>query len=506
MKYIIGIDAGTSKVRAVLFNRDGKELLAESLDNESIYVGDANVEQNMDILWEKVGLCIRMLLGNGPAVADDIIGIGVTGQGEGCWLMDEKGEPVQNAILWCDSRASKEVTFVTETEPELGELIFSTTGTPIMAGTQLMLLKWMMINRKEVLNQARTIFFCKDWIRYKLTGIINGEYTDTSTSLLDLRTGEIAVAMLEKLGLGDYASYIPEQVTSNTIVGTVQPEVARTLGLNAETPVVAGAIDVIAAAVGIGAVKDKDICVILGTTCATAIVRKKTDCVFGEPGTRFEKHAVGDLYVNLVPTMNGTPNIDWVLENIAMTKEFSEIDGMINAVPVGCDGVIYHPYISTSGERAPFHDPNAKANFFGLSALTSRAHMVRAVYEGVTFSIKDCLQDLDSSSKIFIAGGGAKSEIWPQMISDVTGMEVVVSIGNEFGAKGAAIMAGIAIGIYENYEEAAKKTCGFKHIFKPNPKHFEYYGAIYELYRDIRIANQALWCKRREILKKFKDD
>lgn len=130
MKYIIGIDAGTSNVKAVLFDVDGNEILVEVLENEPIYIGDTDVEQNMNILWEKVALCIKMIMENGPAKADDILGIGVTGQGEGIWLMDENGEPVQDAILWCDGRAADEVAKVTEDDPKLGEMIFKTTGTP----------------------------------------------------------------------------------------------------------------------------------------------------------------------------------------------------------------------------------------------------------------------------------------------------------------------------------------------------------------------------------------
>lgn len=503
MDYIIGIDAGTSNVKAVLFSLDGKEVLVEALENEPIYIEDSLVEQNMNILWEKVALCIQRLLKNGPATAEDIKGIGVTGQGEGCWLIDAAGEPVQNALLWCDGRASDEVAKVTEEHPELGELIYKTTGTPALTGTQLMLLKWMKNNRKDILDQASTIFFCKDWVRYKLTGKIHGDLTDAGTSLVDAQTGEVAEELLKRLDLEEYISYIPKLVTSDTIVGMVLPEVANTLGLNSNTPVIAGAIDVIAAAVGIGAVEDKNICVILGTTCANEIFKKKEDCHFGEPGTRYEKHAVGDLYVNLLATMNGTPNIDWALENISTTKDFTEIDRMINEVPAGCGGVLFHPYISAAGERAPFYNPFAKANFFGIGAGTTRATLLRAVYEGVTMSIKDCLQDADRDSKIFIAGGGAKSRVWAQMISDVTGMEVVVSSGNEFGAKGAAMMLGVAAGIYDSYEDAAKKSCKFERSYKPIAKHVKIYDALYELYKEIRISNEKLWYKRADLLKQL---
>lgn len=501
MKYIIGIDAGTSNVKAVLFDVDGNEILVEALENEPIYIGDTDVEQNMNILWEKVALCIKMIMENGPAKADDILGIGVTGQGEGIWLMDENGEPVQDAILWCDGRAADEVAKVTEDDPRLGEMIFKTTGTPPLTGTQLMLLKWMKNNRKEVLDRARTMFFCKDWVRYKLTGAINGDMSDTGTSLMDAEKGEVAVDLLKALDLGEYADLIAPVVISNKIVGNVIDRVAKDLGLNPGTPVVAGAIDVVAAAVGIGAVEDKDICVILGTTCANEIFMKKEDCEFGKEGTRLEKHAVGDLFVNLMPTMNGTPNIDWVLNEIALTKDFSKVDIMIKDVPAGSGGVIYHPYISAAGERAPFYHPHAKANFFGISANTKRADLVHAVYEGITLSIKDCLQGADRNSKIFIAGGGAKSSIWAQMISDVTGMEVVVSAGNEFGAKGVAMMVGLAVGEYESYTDAARRTCKSERIYRPRPDQNAIYEDIYTLYKGIRIACESLWTARADVMK-----
>jgi xylulokinase len=170
MKYIIGIDAGTSNVKAVLFDTEGTEILVEAIENEPIYIGATDIEQNMTVLWDKVALCIKMLMENGPAKAEDILAIGVTGQGEGIWLIDDNGVPVQDAILWCDGRAVDEVEKVTVDDPELGRMIHKVTGTPALTGTQLMLLRWMKQNRKDVLDKASTMFFCKDWVRYKLTG------------------------------------------------------------------------------------------------------------------------------------------------------------------------------------------------------------------------------------------------------------------------------------------------------------------------------------------------
>ncbi|MBP3039443.1 carbohydrate kinase [Bacillaceae bacterium Marseille-Q3522] len=501
MKYIIGIDAGTSYVKAVLFDTQGNEIMVQASENEPIYLGKAEVEQDMNVLWEKVALCIKMIMEKGPASANDILGIGVTGQGEGCWLIDEIGDPVQNAILWCDGRATDEVAEVTVQHPEIRELIYNTTGTPPLTGTQLMLLKWMHNHRKDVLDKASTIFFCKDWVRYKLTGKVNGDLTDAGTSLLDSAKGTVSYEILKALGLEEYKKYIPQVVTSNTIVGGLQKDVALKLGLRSDTPVIAGSIDVVACAVGLGAVNDNDVCVILGTTCANEIIKRKNQCRFGEQGTRYEKHAVGDLFLNLLPTMNGTPNIDWVLNEIALTKDFAKIDKLIENVRPGSGGVIYHPYVSAAGERAPFYHPHAKAGFFGIGTHTTRADLIRAVYEGISFSIKDCLQGVNKNGRIYIAGGGAKSSVWVQMISDVIGMEVVVSDGNEFAAKGAAMMLGTAVGIYQNYDDAAAKICNVKLIYFPNHDENLIYEKIYQLYKKIRTVNEPLWTSRAEIMK-----
>ncbi|MEG2146018.1 MAG: FGGY-family carbohydrate kinase, partial [Lachnospiraceae bacterium] len=269
-------------------------------------------------------------------------------------------------------------------------------------------------------------------------------------------------------------------------------------------PVIAGALDTSATAVGLGAIHEKDVCVILGTTCASEIVMNKNDCEFGSPNSRFERHPLGDLYVSLQPTLNGTPNIDWVLEQIANTRDYNEIDRIVDSVPVGCGGVVYHPYISVAGERAPFFHPYARASFFGLSQVTKKETLIRAVYEGISLSIRDCLYNVDKSGKIFLAGGGAKSPIWAQMIADVVGMQVMISGGNELGAKGVALMVGVQQGIYEDYEEAVAKACTFKQIFIPNKGRKQKYDLLYELYKNIRQQSGELWNYRHQMNKKMR--
>ena len=501
MKYILGIDVGTSNVKAVLFDEHGNEASVASRESKTINSKGNKVEQDMDAVWERVKYCIQMVVQSGVAAKEDIAGVGVTGQGEGCWLIDKEGNSVQNAILWCDGRAVNEVGAITKENPKVGKMYHKTTGTPPLLGNQMILLKGMKENRKDLLDKADKLVFCKDWIRFKLTGEIKTEITDSLTSLINVQTEEIAIDLMDAMNIAEYRGYLPDPVRSDDVVGTVLDSFADEVGLRRGLPVIAGALDTSATAVGLGAIHEKDVCVILGTTCASEIVMKKEDCDFGAENSRYEKHPLGDLYVELQPTLNGTPNIDWLLENVANTKDFNEIDKMIDSVPVGCGGVVYHPYISVAGERAPFYHPYARASFFGISQATTRETLVRAVYEGITLSIRDCLMNVDKSGTIFLAGGGAKSPVWAQMIADAIGMKVMIPAGKELGAKGVALMVGVSQGLYKDYEEAVEKACTFTRVYEPNKKNTKKYDILYELYKNIRMHNDEFWNYRHQMNK-----
>lgn len=503
MEYILGIDAGTSNVKAVLFDMEGKEVAVASRESKTINNGGNWEEQNMLFVWEKVKQCIKEIMALNLVRKEDIKGIGITGQGEGFWLIDQEGAPVQNAILWCDGRAVREVKEIMEEYPEIGQYYHKTTGTPPLLGNQMMLLKWMKNHRKESLDKGCHLIFCKDFIRYKMTGKIQTDITDSFTSLLDVQTNEVAVELMKQLEIEEYSSYIPKVVEPDEIVGTILDEVADEVGLLRGTPVIAGALDTSATAIGLGAIHEEDACVILGTTCASEVVLGKEKCDFGAKNSRYEKHPIKDLYVELQPTLNGTPNIDWLLNNISLTKDYEEIDKIVESVPVGCGGVVYHPYISVAGERAPFFHPYARASFFGISQVTTRNQLIRAVYEGISLSIRDCLQNVNKNANIYLAGGGAKSPVWAQMIADVMGMKVMIPDGKELGAKGVAIITGVALGLYSSYEEGVKRACHFKHTYEPNLKRTKQYDLLYELYLQVRLHNQQIWDYRHQMNKKI---
>ena len=504
MRYLMGIDAGTSNVKAVLFDECGREIDTASRESTTYRTSGNCVEQDMTDVWHHVRDCICEISERNRDKCEQLAAIGVTGQGEGFWAIDQDGKPIGNAMLWQDGRAVEVVDLITKEHPEVGRLYHTTTGTMPLTGNQMILAKWMQMERKDVLDRVWKVFFCKDWIRYNLTGEIAADLTDSLTSLLDAGTYRIADGLLEALELSEYRHIFPEPVRPDSVAGRLTEAVAEEVGLRSGIPVIAGALDTSATLIGLGAIHPGSTCVILGTTCACEVVFNKEDCVFGEGSTRYEKHPIGDLFVNLQPTNNGTPNIDWLLDHISLTRNYNEIDRIMDEVPVGCGGVVYLPYIGLSGERAPFYHPYARAEFFGISRVTTRNELIRAVYEGISLSIRDCLEEIRNKGTVYLAGGGANSPVWAQMIADVLNLPIKIPAGKEQGAKGAAMMAGVSQGIYRDYDDAVEKACSFINEYQPDPVKAKKYDMLYGLFRTLRENNSEVWRLRHQINKQMK--
>lgn len=501
MKKLIGIDVGTSNVKAVLFDLKGNEIKVSYRENEPIYFGQSRVEQDMNILWKKVIDCLQELVADQNK--SDIAGIGLTGQGEGGWLIDEKFEPVSNAYLWNDGRAKKLVDDLKENDPELYDYIFRHTGVEVVSGTALVTLLWAKENRKDELDKAHHLVFAKDWIRYKLTGEIGLEYTDAGTSLLNIETLEFDEELFDKIGLYDYKHLISNIHRPYEIAENITQEVANKTGLPTDIPVAYGALDVVATTLGTGSIHNGDITTILGTTVATNIVTNKLEA--GKDNTRFEKHILNDLYVQLSPTMSGTTNIDWMYENLAENLSYVEVDKELIEHPPVSTGIIYHPYLSTSGERSPFYNSNARSSFFGINNDSTKIDLIKSVYEGIAFSIRDCLEftEKNENSVIYLAGGGAASEPWKQIIADVTNLPVIESDGTEFAAKGAVMGMAVHLGIFGDIEDASIAMCHSKQTFYPNKENAKVYDKFYDLYYEMRINFDSLWKKRTDILEEI---
>lgn len=504
----MGIDAGTSQIKVVLYDLSGNIADTNSCVNKVIKKNINYVEMDMGKLWNDLAYTIRELINKSRIDPHQIQSVGLTGQGEGCWLIDKHGNPVSNAILWCDGRAQELVDDLKKDKFLCNE-IKKITGSHIFPGATTIIFKWLKQNNYELIKNAKHILYCKDWLRYKLTGKVYSEFTDASTSLLDLGQYKYSQTLFKLLDIEECLPLLPELIDSCQIAGYVSPEASQVTGLIEGTPVGAGMMDIVATAVGTGAIEINDCCTILGTTCCNEIVRDNYINQFDDTSGS-ECHAIKGLYLNVIASMAGTTNLDWIIENLFQEelKEcrkrsiniFEFLESKMKNIPPGSNGLIYHPYISAAGERAPFYNPNAKAQFFGISDKTTKYDLLKSVYEGIAYSIKDCLSETEEVNKIYLAGGGSKSQYWAQIISDCLGKEVIILEGKEFTAKGAAISAGVAIKIYPSIKKASINNLRMRKRLLPNSYNNTIYNDMFDIYKTLRNNNNSIWNLRSEYL------
>ncbi len=486
-KYLLGVDVGTSRIKAVLFNAEGQQVLSSSRNSRLCGAPDRS-EINMEELWDDVAQTIKDVTGKMDANAT-VAAAAVSGQGEGLWLIDKDGHPIRPAILWNDSRAA-ELLNTLEKDPVLNKEVRKLTGSSLFPGATSVLLRWLQDNYPEQLDQVHKLLFCKDWVRFKLTGVIGMDITDASTSLLDLKKGEPTSELFDLLGIRSRLSLIPQSFEPSDHAGTITKNAADITGLKQGTPVAAGAFDVAATAAGCGAVNADDACVILGTTgCSVVLSDTINIATTAQSGT--EIHVIPNLTMTVSATMAATPNIDWVYNLFHKGRNFEDVEKELRSIPPGCNGLLYHPYISSSGERAPFYSPGASAQFTGINEITTPLAMTRAVYEGVALSIKDCLTG-HKPTRIFLAGGGARSSFWAEIIANCTGLPILISDEVELCARGSALMAGIAAGLYTDFDHA------LEHIKKPeridpDPDQMIVYDELFKKYTRTREAMMPIW-------------
>ncbi|KAA9001317.1 carbohydrate kinase [Affinibrenneria salicis] len=493
MDYYIGIDIGTSKVKSVLFDAAFNERQIASAANVAETSGAGYAEQDMAALWDGV-LSTLTRLARSPLLRQGRLkAIGLTGQGEGVWLSDRHGAPIRRAILWSDTRTARRVEQIKQ-DATLEAALFAETGSPPLPCNSSMLLSWLARHQPQTLRAAHHFFFAKDWVRFRLTGKANLEFTDAGTSLLDLRRETLSETVLDALDLRPYRHLFPPLLGSREIAGALSDDIAALTGLPPGTPVGAGALDVSAAALGIGAVRDGDIFTILGTTCCTGIVCRGLDRV--SPKTRFVAHAWPQHYLNLFAMQSGTPNIDWALAQLAGNADFEQLGARISRIAPGSDGVFYQPYLN--GERAPFYSPGARAGFFGIGQHTTNDHLLRAVFEGLAYAIHDALADSPAAGDLYIAGGGAASPWWLQIIADCTGRQVIASPTKELSARGAAMLAALALG--EQIVPSDLAGGDGRLTFTPHPRAHRAYQTLFPVFRQLRDQLQPLWQARRQAL------
>jgi sugar (pentulose or hexulose) kinase len=382
-----------------------------------------------------------------------------------------------------------------------------------MAGFTLPLIKWMNENKANTLGKAKYFLNNKDYIRYRLTGKIASEPSEIGWIPGDIRKKCYSKELFDLFGISKYFRLCPPLIDSTSIAGGLSENVAKNVNLKAGTPVIAGFGDSIAGNIGAGAINEGQALTVMGTSFYTPVITNEP--IFEPKGLGTIFSSVKGKYQKLLPNTGGcTPNSEWFLDQfyghekktVKSTFEFFKyIDKIISKVPVGSNGVIYHPYINLCGVMAPFYNPGAKAQFFGISVQNTREDLLRAVYEGVGLSLIDCLSSIPVKiTDLRVTGGGSKSPVWCDILANCIGKTIKQTEIEEVSAFGAALAAGVAVGIYKDIDEAVETAVRIKHKYLPEEEKHKKYKEIYSIYKEIRVKLMEAWYKRMDLLRKYK--
>lgn len=505
MKYVIGIDLGTSATKTVLFDEKGATVASASREYELLQPQNGWAEQNPQDWYEAAIETLSKVVSQSGVDKNDIVSLGISGQMHGLVMLDEKCNVLRPSILWCDQRTGKECDELTAM---LGrEKLIEITANPALTGFTASKILWVKNNEPEIFEKCRHILLPKDYLRFRLTGDFATEVSDASgMQLLDVPQRKWSKVMIDALSIKE--EYLAKVYESPEITGYINSDTAEKTGLSTAVSVVGGAGDNAAAAVGMGVVEEGKAFTTIGTS---GVVFAHTDNPVIDPAGRVHTFccAVPGAWHVMGVTQGAGLSLQWfklkfcdeeAQRAVHEGKDVYQItDEMASEIAIGCDKLLYLPYLM--GERTPHLDPDCRGVFFGLSAIHTKSHFIRAIMEGVTYSLYDCLLVLKemgiSPQSMLLCGGGGKSKLWKGMICDTFDMPVITTKSSEGPALGVAILAAVGSGIYPDVKTACKAMIPDESkISQPDSentkKYREFHGIYSSLYRSLKDNYKAL--------------
>lgn len=452
---LLGIDVSTTGAKALLIDRQGAVVSSATTPLTLLTPRPLWSEQDPLEWWEGTRQSIRDALKAAGVDGSAVAAIGLTGQMHGLVLLDEAGNVLRPAILWNDQRTGAQCDAI---RARLGrKRLIEITGNDALTGFTAPKVLWVQQAEPEVYAKARHILLPKDYVRYRLTGDYAMDKADgAGTILFDLKTRTWSPEVLDALDIPP--EWLPPTYEGPEITGVISAEAASETGLAEGTPVVGGGGDQAAQAVGVGAVQPGIIALTLGTS---GVVFAATESPLIEPEGRLHAfcHAVPDRWHFMGVMLSAAGSLQWYRDTLAPDVDFNALVGEAESIPPGSEGLLFLPYLT--GERTPHPDPLARGAWVGLTVRHTRAHLTRAVLEGVAFGIKDSFTliqqaGLGAITQVRISGGGAKSAIWRQIMADVLGVELVTVNTTEGAAFGAALLAGVGAGFYADALSASE--------------------------------------------------
>ena len=482
---VIGLDLGTSGVKAVLMDAEGR-ILADTQVSLSLQILHPGWSEQSPQAWTAAVVeAMKLLTQREPEAAMRVEAIATSGQMHGAVLLSSDGSPLRPAILWNDQRSMVECRQMTE---RVGaERLISLAGNKALAGFTAPKILWVRNHEPDVHRRIHTVLLPKDYLNYALTDTFASEPSDASGTLLfDVVNREWSAELARAVGLA--VDQLPPVGPSAGRVGILTDQMAVATGLRSGIPVVAGGADNACAALGLGIVDEGDLMVSIGTS-GTVVAATPSPRI--EPEARLHTfcHVTPDQWYSMGVVLSAGSSLHWFRDAIWPPgwsgDGYSEIASAAAESPIGANGLIFLPYLT--GERTPHGDGNARGAFVGLSLSHDRADLARAVFEGISFAINDSVELIDKlgsrGQNVRMTGGGARSEFWRQMLADILGRPIWTASDDLGPAYGAALLAAAGVGLISSAADGARKFVKPEPVAQPDETAMKQYRRQYEIYR-----------------------
>ena len=490
MGYVLGIDLGTSSLKGLLMNKSGEVVAFAGYDYPLLHPKKGYSEQNPE---EWVKACENVFKALSEKVGDfkaELEGIAISGQMHGLVTLDAENKVVRPAILWNDTRTTKQCTEIME---GFGERLIAITKNKALEGFTLPKILWMQEEESELWAKVEHIMLPKDYLIFRLTGEFATDYSDAAgTLLLDVAAKKWSDEILTKYNID--GKILPKLYNSIDCVGKIKAEYQKDFGFEKEVKVMGGGADNACAAVGSGIVSNGIGMVSIGTSGVFLSYEDEAHSNYSGRLHLFN-HGIPDAYYSMGVTLAAGHSLNWFKETFAPKESFEELLSDIDKIPTGSDGLLFAPYIV--GERTPYADSKVRGSFTRIDTTHTRAHFARAVLEGITFSLRDSMELMSELTakkfdKILSVGGGSKNKDWLQMQADIFDTEIITLTTEQGPGLGAAMMAAVGTGWFEDLKECAKTFVHYKSGINPVKENVLKYNEAYESYKKVYGATKDL--------------
>ena len=488
----LGIDVGTGGSRALLVDECGTVRASATAPHEDVFMARPLwAEQRPENWWDAAAAAISAVLAQAGISGAAVRGIGLSGQMHGLVLLDGAGSVIRPSLIWCDQRSQPQVDAV---NAAIGrEDVLRYIANPVLTGFTLPKLLWVRDHEPENFGRARKMLLPKDYVRYCLTGEFATEVSDASgTAVFDVVHRRWSFELMDRLGLD--RSLLPECRESIEVSGQVSAHAAELTGLVAGTPVVGGGGDQASSAIGNGIVEAGIVSCTLGTS---GVVFAHMEKPAYDPGGRVHTfcHAVPGKWHVMGVTQGAGLSLQWFRNQFAPGTSYDQLMGEAAKAPAGSDGLFWLPYLM--GERTPHLDATARGGWIGLTASHTRAHLIRALIEGVSYSQRDCLEIVESLgtavASVRASGGGAQSPFWRQLLASILARRVVTLETQEGSAYGAALLALAGSSEYTSIQELCRAAIHETEAISPARAEADFYTRAHRIYQALYPALAPLY-------------